>query len=310
MRVKELADVADTTVRTVRYYHQVGLLPAPPSLAGVREYDLYHLTRLLRIRWLAESGLSLAAIADLLTDPGAPPAESAAAELRDALASVDARIARLQLQRGQLVQLLESATMGRRLTPLSQRLAELYDRVASLMPSQGARRAVEAERSMMVLLAVHGLLPASLDALVAELDDEDDADTVRLFDGFAELADASGPEAEAVVQRLLAICRTMLDRHAAGVAQFVGDLPQGPAAAALWRIVRRLARVSFPHPAQQRLLDLAIDEWLADPRVRGAWAPRSRGSRGASAGSPAAESADSAAPPDAALRPIERQEDR
>jgi len=269
VRVKELADLADTTVRTVRYYHHVGLLPVPPARAGVREYDLFHLARLLRIRWLAESGLPLAAIADVLTEPGVPAPENAAAELGHALTSVDARIAELELQRQQLVGLLASAQSGRRLTPLSERLSGLYDRVAAMMPSDGARHAVEVERSVMVFLAVHGLLPASLDELVADLGADDDADTIGLFDGFAALAGASGSEAEERLQRLLVICRSMIDRHADAVARFA-DLPHGLAGITLWSTVRRLARVGFPNAAQQRFLDLLSDQFLADPRITAA----------------------------------------
>lgn len=270
MRVKELADLAETTVRTVRYYHHVGLLPVPPVRAGVREYDLFHLARLLRVRWLAESGLPLAAIRDVLTEPGTPAPESAADELRRALASVDARIAQLQLQRGELVRLLESAQLGRRLTPLSERATDLYDRVAALMTSEGARRAVEVERSTMVFLAVHGLLPPSLDDLFADLDVTDDADAVRLFDGFAALAEASDAEADAIIQRLLDICGSMLDRHVDAVARFVADLPHGFAGTAVWASVRRLARLGFPHAAQQRFLDLFADQFLADQRIAAA----------------------------------------
>jgi DNA-binding transcriptional MerR regulator len=271
VRVKELADLAETTVRTVRYYHHVGLLPVPPPRAGVREYDLFHLARLLRIRWLAESGLPLAAIAEVLTEPGTPAPHNAADELRRALVSVDARIAQLQLQRGELVRLLETAQLGRRLTPLSERTTDLYDRVAALMSSEGARRAVEVERSMMVFLAVHGFLPASLDDLFADLDATDDADTVRLFDGFAALAEASGPEADAIIQQLLGTCRSMVDRHAGVVARFVADLPRGLAGAAVWATVRRLGRVGFPSAAQQRFLDELTDQFLADPRIGAAF---------------------------------------
>jgi len=267
VRVKELAELADTTVRTVRYYHHVGLLPVPPARAGVREYDVFHLARLLRVRWLAESGLPLAAIGEVLTDPGTPAPDNAAEELRRALASVDARIAQLQLQRGELVGLLESAQLGRRLTPLSERATALYDRVAALMPSAGARRAVEVERSMMVFLAVHGFLPRSLDDLFADLDETDDADTVRLFEGFAALAEASDPEADALVQRLLDTSWSMIDRHADAVARFAADLPRGVAGAAVWAAVRRLARTGFPRASQQRFLDLLAEQFLADPRI-------------------------------------------
>jgi DNA-binding transcriptional MerR regulator len=284
VRVKELADLADTTVRTVRYYHHVGLLPVPPARAGIREYDLFHLARLLRIRWLAESGLPLAAIREVLTEPGTPASGAAAEELRRALASVDARIAQLQLQRGELVRLLESAQLGRRLTPLSERATELYDRVAALMSSEGARRAVEIERSMMVFLAVHGFLPSSLDDLFIDLDATDDADTVRLFGDFAALAEASGPEADAIVRRLLDTCWSMVDRHASAVARFVTDLPRGLAGAALWATVRRLARVGFPHPAQQRFLDLFTEQFLADPRFNDEARPRDSTDRPATIG--------------------------
>lgn len=267
MHVKELADLAETTVRTVRYYHHVGLLPVPPARAGVREYDLYHLARLLRIRWLAESGLPLAAIGEVLSEPGTPAPDNAAEELRQALLSVDARIAQLRGQRQELVGLLESAEMGRRLTPLSARVAGLYDRVAALVSSDAARRAVEAERSMMVFLAVHGVLPPTLDDLVADLDAEDDADTVDLFNGFAALADASGPEADDILQRLLVTSQLLIDRHADAIARLAVDLPRGLAGVALWATVRRLARVGFPVAAQQRFLDLVIDSLLADPRI-------------------------------------------
>lgn len=267
MHVKELADLAETTVRTVRYYHHVGLLPVPTARAGVREYDLYHLARLLRIRWLAESGLPLAAIGEVLSEPGAPAPDNAAEELRQALLSVDARIAQLRGQRQELVGLLESAEMGRRLTPLSARVAGLYDRVAALVSSDAARRAVEAERSMMVFLAVHGVLPPTLDDLVADLDAEDDADTVDLFNGFAALADASGPEADDILQRLLVTSQLLIDRHADAIARLAVDLPRGLAGVALWATVRRLARVGFPVAAQQRFLDLVIDSLLADPRI-------------------------------------------
>ncbi|WOQ16155.1 MerR family transcriptional regulator [Raineyella sp. W15-4] len=269
MHVKELADLAETTVRTVRYYHHVGLLPAPPARVGVREYDLYHLARLLRIRWLAESGLPLAAIGEVLSEPGTPAPDNAAEELRQALLSMDARIAQLRGQRQELVGLLESAEMGRRLTPLSARVAGLYDRVAALVSSDAARRAVEAERSMMVFLAVHGVLPPTLDDLVADLDAEDDADTVDLFNGFAALADASGPEADDILQRLLATSQLLIDRHADAIARLAVDLPRGLAGVALWATVRRLARVGFPVAAQQRFLDLVIDSLLADPRIAG-----------------------------------------
>ena len=53
MRVKEMADLAGTTTRTVRYYHRVGLLPVPPVVAGHRDYGIEHLARLLSVGLLS-----------------------------------------------------------------------------------------------------------------------------------------------------------------------------------------------------------------------------------------------------------------
>ena len=66
MHVKELARIAGTTPRAVRYYHHLGLLEVPPTVRGRREYGVEHVARLLRIRWLADGGLSLTQVAEML----------------------------------------------------------------------------------------------------------------------------------------------------------------------------------------------------------------------------------------------------
>ena len=66
MHVKELARIAGTTPRAVRYYHHLGLLEIPPTVRGRREYGVEHVARLLRIRWLADGGLSLTQVAEML----------------------------------------------------------------------------------------------------------------------------------------------------------------------------------------------------------------------------------------------------
>ena len=73
MKVSEVAYLAGTTVRAVRWYHAVGLLPIPEGRP--RDYGFDDLARLVRIRWLAESGMSLASIGHLL-DGGPLPAST------------------------------------------------------------------------------------------------------------------------------------------------------------------------------------------------------------------------------------------
>jgi DNA-binding transcriptional MerR regulator len=68
VRIGELADLTGSTVRTIRYYHQLGLLPVPAQRDGRRDYDMGHLARLVRVRWLARAGVPLARIAAMLAD--------------------------------------------------------------------------------------------------------------------------------------------------------------------------------------------------------------------------------------------------
>lgn len=102
---RELAELAGTTVRAIRHYHDVGLLPEPLRCAnGYKQYGVNHLVRTLRIKRLADLGFTLPQIADLGDDARHP---------RDALRDLDARIARsvdrLEHTRLEVHRLLEGA---------------------------------------------------------------------------------------------------------------------------------------------------------------------------------------------------------
>lgn len=76
MKSSELAHLAGVSVRTLRHYHAIGLLPEPPRQEnGYRAYDATHLLRLLRIRQLASLGFSLDQIGPMLNDLDAERAE-------------------------------------------------------------------------------------------------------------------------------------------------------------------------------------------------------------------------------------------
>ena len=50
MRSNDVAKLAGVTVRTLRHYHQLGLLPEPPRQAnGYRDYSPADVARVLRI---------------------------------------------------------------------------------------------------------------------------------------------------------------------------------------------------------------------------------------------------------------------
>ncbi|PWD51501.1 MerR family transcriptional regulator [Serinibacter arcticus] len=107
MHSGELARFAGVSVRTLRHYHQVGVLPEPERRSnGYRDYGVRHLVRVLRIRRLAALGLPLermpALLDDITGDPGALLAEldgELAAEI-DRLSRQREVIARLRLAGG------------------------------------------------------------------------------------------------------------------------------------------------------------------------------------------------------------------
>lgn len=99
MQIAELADLAGVTVRTIRYYHQAGVLPEPARLSnGYRDYTVDDLVTVLKIGELTGSGLSLAQAGVL-----AAGVDDAADEVLDeADRALAAKIAALQAQRRRL----------------------------------------------------------------------------------------------------------------------------------------------------------------------------------------------------------------
>ena len=57
--IQDLADLADVSRRTVRYYVQEGLLPTPLGVGRGRHYGRAHLDRLLQVKALQASGRTL-----------------------------------------------------------------------------------------------------------------------------------------------------------------------------------------------------------------------------------------------------------
>ncbi len=67
LTIGQLAAYAGVTVRAVRFYHQKGLLPEPErDDSGYRRYDAAAVVELIRIRTLAEAGVPLSRVRELL----------------------------------------------------------------------------------------------------------------------------------------------------------------------------------------------------------------------------------------------------
>jgi DNA-binding transcriptional MerR regulator len=222
MRVAELADLADTTVRTIRHYHAIGLLPVPSKRDGWRDYDLSHVARLSRIRWLAEAGVPLGTIGDLLAaGPGNPDGshrrEGILTDLRATLAAVDERLGVVAAQRDRLGRLVDSVGSGSALTPMSPAAVDFYGRLEAAATTERARRAIREERSFVELAYYRGELPPEAELLFATLDEAGVQESVAAFgrDPEVTLTDAEIDElAAAVVARMM----SKLSPDVAGIA--------------------------------------------------------------------------------------------
>lgn len=85
MTIGALASRAGVTVRAVRHYHAKGLLAEPDrDDAGYRRYDATAVVELIKIRTLAEAGIPLARVRELL--------HANAEEFAVAIADVDERL--------------------------------------------------------------------------------------------------------------------------------------------------------------------------------------------------------------------------
>ena len=85
LTISQLASYSGVSVRAVRHYHAIGLLPEPKrDHSGYRRYDAAAVVELIRIRTLAEAGVPLARVHELLrADDDA---------LAAAVAEIDARL--------------------------------------------------------------------------------------------------------------------------------------------------------------------------------------------------------------------------
>ena len=115
LSIGKLGQAAGVKVPTIRYYEQIGLLPAPERSGGnQRLYPSAALHRLAFIRHARELGFPLEAIRDLLSLADRPDQSCAAA---DAIASaqlsaVRARIGRLQALETELERMLDQCACG------------------------------------------------------------------------------------------------------------------------------------------------------------------------------------------------------
>ena len=301
MRVTQIADLAGTTPRAVRHYHRLGLLEVPPTVRGRREYGVEHLARLLRIRWLADCGLSLRQVAEILASDPAPaetadsvggPPDSAGPsgstgstnpsgpagsandahrqevlrDLRAARGTIEARRRNLDEQAQRVDELITRVEAGEALAPVPAALTRFYDAIEARVRALGGDlRTLRTERQMMQILGSLGMVPASVVPFVEAFDDAEIDMCAQQIIGFSRLTRLRGEEGVAAARALAERTVELADCHKELALTVLDDLPGGAMGRAMWRLTHVLSVTGYPHPAQRAFAARLLELLLADP---------------------------------------------
>ena len=142
LTISQLAAYAGVTVRAVRHYHQIGLLPEPErDASGYRRYGATAVVSLIKIRTLANAGVPLSEIGQMLQADA--PAFAEAVERIDS--HLREEIERLEISRKQIAQLAAGDSLA-----LPPEVIPYLDRLREIGASE---RVVEAEGDAWILVA-------------------------------------------------------------------------------------------------------------------------------------------------------------
>jgi DNA-binding transcriptional MerR regulator len=162
--IGQLADYAGVTIKAIRHYHQRGLLAEPPrDSSGYRRYSVDDAVALVKIKTLAEAGVPLARIKELL----AAEPDRFAAEIAEIDQQLQRRAEELIRTRERIAQLRP----GPRLFA-GPEVADYLDQLEQIGVS---RRTVQMERDIWILMQTVSPQQASVwiaDKLEAIVDPE------------------------------------------------------------------------------------------------------------------------------------------
>ncbi|BAY00157.1 transcriptional regulator, MerR family protein [Mycobacteroides stephanolepidis] len=202
---RELAELAGTSLRAVRHYHDIGLLDEPKRRSnGYKSYGVAHLVRVLQIKRLTGLGLSLKQIAEM---------DEADENPQEALRALDTELAatieRLQHIRDELGQILSSE-------------------VPADMPPEFGSAAVameltDTDRSLAFVMS-RVLGPVGLQAFIGMFLDQQDRDLDRELEDLA--ADADEQMRADLAARMSAHARKLYADHP-GMLNSTADAPRG-----------------------------------------------------------------------------------
>jgi DNA-binding transcriptional MerR regulator len=251
LTIGKLSSYAGVTIRAVRHYHQVGLLPEPErDASGYRSYDADAVVRLIRIRTLAEAGVPLARVQKLL--------DADEATFVEATAEIDRELRRqireLQEHRRRIAQLASGDSLA-----VPDEVVDYLDMVRAI----GAPDAlVEAERDAWILVAARypAQIPAFMADKVAQLQDPR---TVRFYQLIGRMLEGTEDEQEQLAREMADLLVELFEEAAANGQLEQQDLNMDDAA-----FVKLLDSMADGHPTIARLRELLAERgWAGWTRV-------------------------------------------
>ncbi|KRF29746.1 MerR family transcriptional regulator [Phycicoccus sp. Soil802] len=192
LTISQLASYAGVTVRAVRHYHAKGLLPEPErDASGYRRYDAAAVVELVRIRTLADAGVPLARVQELLVADD----EEFAAAVEDIDRRLRSEIRQRQRHRERIAQLVAGESLA-----LPPEAVAYLTRLRSLdVPEE----MVEAERDAWILVAAQ--IPERMAFYMETKERQLDDPNVRdLYRDLAEITQwsADDPRLDQAAERL------------------------------------------------------------------------------------------------------------
>jgi DNA-binding transcriptional MerR regulator len=253
LTIGQLAAYAGVTVRAVRHYHQIGLLPEPGrDASGYRRYGPQAVVSLIKIRTLANAGVPLSQIGPML--------EADAPAFAEAVQRIDSQlreeIERLEVSRKLIAQLAAGDSLA-----LPPEVVHYLDRLREIGASE---RVVEAERDAWILVAARWpeYIPEVMTGKLAQLEDPR---LVRLYRVGSEILESDAVD-DSLAEEVADIMAGLLEQaDASGELNFAeavhDDLP--------FDLLEALFLESDPRA--ERMLDLMRERgwtgWIRPERV-------------------------------------------
>ncbi|BAU65279.1 transcriptional regulator [Stanieria sp. NIES-3757] len=111
LKIGELQNRTGVSIKTIRYYEQLGLIKAVTRTeGGFRLFNVETIHRLALIKRAQSLGLSLQEISDILTirDRGSLPCDQVKQQLQNKVNQIEQRIQELELLKAQLISLIKN----------------------------------------------------------------------------------------------------------------------------------------------------------------------------------------------------------